>query len=382
MLITARHYRTDQPVQLELNGGIIEKIHPVSTAADASCPCIGPGLMDLQVNGYKGVDFNDPPVGEGNIQELVHSLWEQGVTSFFPTVITNSGPQIIHALKDIVLACEKDPEAGQSVCGIHLEGPFISPQDGPRGAHDKAYVQPPDWDLFSAWQEAAEGKIRLITLSPEWPGSNAFIEKCVQSGVKVSIGHTAADATQIQEAVAAGATLSTHLGNATHLLLPRHPNYIWEQLASETLWASIIADGFHLPDAVLKVFLKVKQGKSFLVSDTTRFAGLSPGIYTTHIGGKVKLDPEGRLSVYETPQALAGSAKSLLWCVEHLVKKEICTLAAAWDLASVQPAAFLGDLQPDALAPGMPADLVLFGKTEQGIRVLQTIKSGKIVFNQ
>ncbi|HEX7756317.1 MAG TPA: hypothetical protein VF421_13280, partial [Niabella sp.] len=153
-------------------------------------------------------------------------------------------------------------------------------------------------------------------------------------------------------------------------------------LASETLWASIIADGFHLPDAVLKVFLKVKQGKSFLVSDTTRFAGLSPGIYTTHIGGKVKLDPEGRLSVYETPQALAGSAKSLLWCVEHLVKKEICTLEAAWDLASVQPAAFLGDLQPDALAPGMPADLVLFGKTEQGIRVLQTIKSGKIVFNR
>ncbi|SDM82795.1 N-acetylglucosamine-6-phosphate deacetylase [Paenibacillus sp. yr247] len=163
----------------------------------------------------------------------------------------------------------------KSVIGIHLEGPYVSEEDGPRGAHDKAYVRDPDWEEFAQWQEASGHRIRLVTLAPERKGAIHFIKMLKEAGVAVSIGHTCASLDVLEQAVAAGATLSTHLGNASHPVLPRHPNYIWNQLAEDRLWGTFIADGHHLSPAVLKAMLRAKRDQKAKVKGYE---------YSSHIG--------------------------------------------------------------------------------------------------
>src|SRR5262249_46804632 len=153
-------------------------------------------------------------------------------------------------------ACEKDPQLARAIPGIHLEGPYISAEDGPRGAHARQHVRPPDWDEFCRLQDLAGGRIRLVTLAPETAGALPFIERLSRAGVVVALGHTAASGECIRDAIQAGARLSTHLGNGAHAVLPRHPNYIWEQLADDGLWASIICDGHHLPESVMRCILR------------------------------------------------------------------------------------------------------------------------------
>ncbi|MNI48365.1 N-acetylglucosamine-6-phosphate deacetylase [compost metagenome] len=285
-------------------------------------------------------------------------------------------------MESIARVCEEDPIAASGIAGIHLEGPFISPHDGARGAHSRNYVRAPDWDLFCRWQAASGDRIRILTLSPEWPGSADFIRLCTESGVTVSIGHTSATSEQIREAVECGARMSTHLGNGAHLTLPRHPNYIWEQLAQDQLWSCLIADGFHLPDQVLKVVLKVKGAKALLVSDAVSISGLAAGTYHTHIGGKVVLTPEGRLHTAENEQILAGSAQMQLWGIEHLLNRGITSLSDAWNMASIGPAGFMNLPSAAGLSPGAPADFVLFRMEGSHILLEQTYKSGERVYRR
>jgi len=378
MELIGRNYQDGENIRVVIKNGVIDCVYPHTT--EKNLPYIAPGLVDLQLNGYQGVDLNGPALVPEDVRRMVHTLWEQGVTSFFPTVITNATEMISGSLRVIAAACDRFPEVAAAVLGIHLEGPFISKEDGPRGAHKTVFVKAPDWDLLMSWQQDSGNRIKLITLSPEWPDSNAFIEKCVRAGIKVAIGHTAASREQIKKGTAAGMTLSTHLGNGCHQVLPRYPNYIWNQLATDQLWSSLIADGIHLPEDVLRVFLKVKPDTSFLVSDATHLAGMPPGCYRTHIGSEVVLEEAGRLYMKDSPGHLAGSAKSLVWCVSHLVRTGILSLAQAWDLASLKPLAFLDDRQICPFEAGRPADLVLFQQTANGIQVAETIKSGKPVF--
>ncbi len=297
-----------------------------------------PGLVDLQINGFGGVDFNDLALTADGVREAARLLAAEGVTAFLPTIITNAVETTERLLRTISNVESTD---GAAIVGVHLEGPFISPTDGARGAHPKEHVVPPDFELFQRFQEAAGGRIRLLTLSPEWDGSSAFIERCRATNVLVAIGHTQADDVQIREAVAAGATLSTHLGNGLPPTIPRHGNPIWSQLAEEKLWASVIADGFHLPESVFRVIQKVKGEKLILVSDSTKFAGMSPGRYRTPIGGEVVLTPEGRLHLAADERLLAGSAFSLRQMVETLWSRGWTTLEEAWRLASENPCRFL-----------------------------------------
>src|SRR5262249_41723291 len=193
-------------------------------------------------------------------QEIARSictLFSTGVTRFFPTVITGAPERMLGALRNLAAARESLPDGG-AMEAFHVEGPHISPEDGPRGAHPAGWVRPPRYYEFQRWQEAAQGHVRLVTLSPEWPGALRYIEQLTREGVVVAIGHTRATREQIHDAVSAGATLSTHLGNGAHAVLPRHPNYIWEQLAEDRLAASFIVDGFHLSDAFLRVALRAK----------------------------------------------------------------------------------------------------------------------------
>lgn len=375
--IEGRHYKTLVPVRVGIIGGLISKIEEINGCDNQTL--IAPGLVDLQVNGFQGIDFNEAHTTQEEVRQVTQSLWDVGVTTYFPTVITNSDERISASLHTISAACSNDQLVNQTVKGIHLEGPFISKDPGPLGAHPEAYVQGPNWDLFCKWQDKAEGRIKLLTMSPEWPGSVGFIRKCVESGVKVALGHTAASPLQIKEAVEAGASLSTHLGNAAHLMLPRHTNYIWEQLANDRLWCSCIADGFHLPEAVLKIVFRVKSGKCILVSDSTKFAGLDEGSYQSPIGGEVMLDSQGRLSLKAYPELLAGSAKPLLGCIAYLVRTKLLSLADALEMASIKPCQYLNPSVIPGLSPGSDADLMLLNQKNESLTVLKVIKSGQLV---
>lgn len=379
IMLRGRDYRTRQPVEIVAHDGIISQIRPVTGGQDL--PLIAPGLVDLQVNGYGGADFNSFPFTVDSVKNVTHALWQQGVTTFMPTVITNSADEITKMVATLAAACREFSEVEQSVAGIHLEGPFLSPQDGPRGAHNLAHIQAPDWAQFQRWQTAAEGRIRLITLSPEWPQADDFIRQCVAHHVVVSIGHTAASPEQIASAVKAGARMSTHLGNGAHLTLPRHPNYIWEQLAQDGLWCAMIADGEHLPLSVLKTFIRAKNGRALLVSDVTSHAGMPPGCYHSHIGGDVVLSAEGRLSMASNPALLAGSVQGLLHGVNTLVRNDIVPLSEAIQMASVRPASRLNLPVAQGFSPGAPLDAILLQQvSDNTLQLMATYKSGAEVW--
>ncbi len=184
---------------------------------------IAPGFIDLQVNGFAGVDYNDPNAQASAIAESIRNIFATGVTRFLPTIITGSEERMKGSLRNMAKAKAEFERAGmaegQAMEGFHVEGPHISPESGPRGAHPLEHIRPPDLEEFKRWQDAASGLIRLVTVSPEWEQAPRYIAELYRSGVVASIGHTKATSDQIKAAVDAGATMSTHLGNAAHSTL-------------------------------------------------------------------------------------------------------------------------------------------------------------------
>lgn len=342
---------------------------------------IAAGFVDIQVNGFAGVDYNSPAASVEDIACSIRCMYATGVTRFFPTVITGSPEDMTGALRNLARAKEAAPE-GVAMEAFHVEGPFISPDDGPRGAHPKRWVRPPDFEEFERMQEAAQGHIRLMTVSPEWPQAPRFIERLVSRGVVVSVGHTKADGGQIADAVGAGATLSTHIGNGAHAVLARHPNYIWEQLAEDRLTASFIVDGIHLGPAFLKTALRAKGvERAVLVTDAVMPAGCSPGRYKLgevdvelHADGSVRLVGENRL---------AGSALLMDRAVGNVMRLAGVSLRDAVTMAARNPArAGRIALRQRGLAVGERADLLRFRYHEdaQEIEVLETYVNGERVF--
>lgn len=332
---------TGQTVHLDVSANTLVS----SPCSEESVPddiYCGPGLIDIQVNGIAGVDFNTFPISEEGMLLAVQALLKDGVTSFFPTVITNSDEATIALLENLDQLCSQNPLIDSHVGGIHLEGPFISGSDGSRGAHDRRYIKAPDWDLFQRFREASGNRIKIVTLCPSWENAPSFISSCVKSNVIVAIGHTDASPENIRKAVDAGASLSTHLGNGAPLLLPRNSNFIFEQLAQDQLYTSLIADGFHLPGSFLKIALRMKQDQTILTSDSTMFAGMQPGIYNTHIGGKVVLEANGRLSLHKDQRLLAGAALSLLDGMNHILSLGLADIRQTWMYASLNPGRLIG----------------------------------------
>lgn len=388
MRVRGRLGETEKIADLRIADGRISNSAP----AELSEACeygnetlrLAPGFLDLQINGYGGVDFNDCDITTEKIADVTCALWRTGVTYFCPTVITESAEHISQCLTHLLRAAEESPEFARAFAGIHLEGPFISPEDGPRGAHPRQHVCPPDWEQFRRWQDAARGRIRIVTLSPEWPESIEFIERAAASDVLVAIGHTAASPAQIADAVRAGAKLSTHLGNGSHAKIDRHPNYIWEQLANDDLWASFIVDGHHLPPSVVKCFLRGKgMARSILVTDAIAAAGCAPGKYRL---GNVEVEVTGarRVCLPGTPY-LAGSALEMHDAVGKTVAYSDATLDDALRMASSNPAELLGLAgQRGRLEAGQRADLILFEWDEgaMALDVIATLVNGEIVYRK
>ena len=317
-----------------------------------------PGFVDLQVNGYAGHDLNAPPLRPETIAQMARAVFSTGTTSFAPTVITAAEADIVAALGAIAQARAADPLLARAIPYVHVEGPHISPHDGPRGAHVADYVRAPDVAEFARWQAACGGLVGLVTLSPHYPGACDYIAALTQSGVHVAIGHTDATPEQIVAAADAGAVLSTHLGNGVAGVLARHPNLIWAQLAEDRLCASFIADGHHLSAETLKPMLRAKGiERSILVSDATALAGMAPGIYQAPVGGKVMLGENGRLGVVGTP-FLAGAATPLARGVAFAASFCGLTLADAVRMATTNPGRLAGGI--GRLRLGEPADLVRF----------------------
>jgi N-acetylglucosamine-6-phosphate deacetylase len=359
MLIRARHAGNGNLLDVRCVAGRIASIGPAGSASpDRQAGWIAPALFDLQINGCDGRAFSSERLNLPSIRHIVAACRRHGIGAFCPTLITNSFEALIHGFSTLRRACEDHADLTAAMPVFHLEGPYISSEDGPRGAHPVKHVRSPDWDEFQRFQEAAGGHIRLVTLAPERHGAIAFIERLTASGVVVALGHTNANGRQIRDAIRAGARLSTHLGNGSHALLPRHDNYIWEQLAADELWASIICDGHHLPEAVIRCFLQVKTpARTILTCDAASLAGLPPGRYREW-DQEFEVLPEGKVVVPGTTY-LAGSWAFTDRCVANAVRLGGVSLAEAIEMASARPRQLLG-LPVNALEPAQPADVMLF----------------------
>lgn len=377
-----RRTDTGACVEVSAESGRIAAIKPI--ADDGRLPWLSPGWIDLQVNGFAGFDLNGETTTAEDVLGVTKAMFASGVAGYLPTVITGSFERMRQAVEAIRQARDSGAPAAAAICGIHVEGPYLSEEDGPRGAHDRRYIRDPDPDEFFRWQEAAGGLIRLVTIAPERRGAPAFIRELAAAGVAVSIGHTAASADQLDAAAAAGATLSTHLGNGAHPVLPRHPNYIWEQLADDRLHAMLIADGHHLPASTLKAMLRAKRERFIIVSDCVKFGGMAPGVYDSLIGSEVELLPSGRLQTTANPAILAGSAQPIDRGIEHAVRLGGVSLQEAVQAVTVRPAAAVGLRHCGVLEEGADASLTLFEFAEQAGRlsVAETVLKGRSVYKR
>lgn len=360
MHLIGRRYDNAEVVRLELKDGLIASLEKLAPNAYPSAPWLSPGFVDLQINGYGGQEFNDAHLTPEQVLAVSTAQDGCGVRRFLATLTTDSHEVLSHGMRTIARACEQFTDVRERVAGIHLEGPYLSREDGPRGAHPLQHCRPPDWDEFQRLQEAAEGRVRLLTISPEYDEAAPFISRVAASGVLVAIGHTAANSDQIRAAVDAGARMSTHLGNGAHGQIRRHPNYIWDQLADDRLTASLIVDGHHLPPAVVKSFVRAKTpGRCVLVSDITGMAGRPPGRYRTTGLGEVEMLEDGRLVVAGQRQYLAGAALPIGVGVANVMRFADVDLKTAVEMATSRPAELIGE-EPLNLAVGSRADLILF----------------------
>jgi len=385
MQLTGRHYETAESIVVTVADGKVTRVEPAGKKPASPLPYIAPGFVDLQVNGYGGQEFSALDLTPEKVARIVEQHAPFGVTALCPTVTTGSFETLAHGLRAIHRACNEYPQVARRMIGIHLEGPYISREDGARGAHPLEHCRPPDWDEFERLQASAGGQIRLVTLSPEYDAAPRFIAQAVASGVTVSIGHTAATSEQIRAAVDAGASLSTHLGNGAHGMLRRHPNYIWDQLADDRLTASLIVDGHHLPPAVVKTFVRAKTPeRCLLVSDESGLAGLPPGVYDTNLC-KLEILASGRVVIAGQDQLLAGASLPIGVGVANVMHFAGVDLPTAVHMASTTPAKIVRH-PAGGLKPGDVADLVLFdlvgiNGAPRELRVRATVSQGELIYD-
>jgi N-acetylglucosamine-6-phosphate deacetylase len=376
-------YLDKKPVSIEIKEGKIISIQPIARLSDESHPYyVAPGLIDNQVNGFAGVSFcfAGGELTKEGILKATKALWTKGVTSYLPTLTTNSKEVL---LRNFALLAGTKNEAALhgSIVGYHLEGPYISPEDGYRGAHPLRYVRKPDWNEFMQLYEASGGKILTVTIAPELEGAMEFIRNCTAKGIVVAIGHHNGTKSIIDEAVHNGAKIATHLGNGCANMINRHNNPLWPQLASDELMASIICDGFHLRDEEISVFYKVKgPQKTIITSDVTSFATLPPGEYKNEEGETIELTKEGMLRL-PSQNVLYGSASPISRGVARIIKVTGCSPGEAIQMASTNPARLYGLTDRGSIEPGKRADLILFEIGESELLIKKTYVEGKLVYD-
>ena len=386
-------YDTLAPVRVELAGPRVHRLTPLSTEqiADlgdraARLPWVSPGFVDVQVNGWNGQEFSSLELTPERVAKVTREHYPFGVTGYCPTLTTQSYACLAHGLGAIHRACEEIPEVARHVVGIHLEGPFFSKEDGPRGAHPKEHCQDPDFDAFRRLQDAAGGRIRILTMSCEFPNSAEFIAQVSETGVCVAIGHTGADGSQIRAAVDAGANSARISATAriaccgvTRTTSGTNSPRIDSRRASSST-------AHHLPGEVVKSMVRAKTPERVvLVSDVSGLAGLPVGRYTTS-GCELEILPDGRLVIAGQDQLLAGASLPIGFGIANVMRFAGVDLKEeAVTMASTRPARLI-DAPHGGLRPGDWADLALFhldGDISCGshsLRVQATIARGEVIF--
>ncbi|MGM0532371.1 MAG: N-acetylglucosamine-6-phosphate deacetylase [Bacteroidota bacterium] len=375
-------YRDEEPVKIEIADGKIVKIqHLQEDAMEGESPevYVAPGLVDIQINGYMGVDFTGADLTMDDVRKAIEELWKEGVTTILPTLTTNPHERL-HKNFTILSRALDDPEIGASIPGFHLEGPYISPEKGFRGAHLEKYVREPDWEEFMEYQNAAKDGIKLVAVAPEVEGAIPFIRKSVESGVEVTLAHHNGSAGEIKEAANAGASVSNHLGNGCANMIHRHNNPLWPQLAEDRLTPSIIADGSHLTPEEVQTFYKVKGPDNLiLVSDAVNLAGLPPGEYKR---GEREVVLTEEVVEYPAENVLAGAASPLSKCVANMLKFTRCSIKEAIRMASTNPARQFDLDEIGEISQGKRADLILFTMEEGEMVIQKTIVAGEEVYSK
>ena len=298
------------------------------------------GYVDLQVNGFAGIDFTSRVLSARGIDQVGRDLFDRGTTAYCPTVITSSMATYTHCLP--LLAAHRGTPSVATNLGIHLEGPFLNPTDGTRGVHPREFIQPPSIEVFERLRDLAEDRIVILTLAPEIDGAIELIEHVVQNtGTIVSIGHSAATPAEIRLAIDAGATLATHVGNGIADQIHRHENTLWPILSDDRITAMLITDGYHLPDEFIRVALKAKGANRIIItSDVVHLAGCNPGKYDFH-GVEVVLEENGRLH-REGAYQLSGSSCTMLECMNHLASLDVLVESEFSDVGANNALRLLG----------------------------------------
>ncbi len=375
--IKALLYSNRQPISIEIDNGIISAINSLTKLTNKDL-YVAPGLFDNQINGYLGVGFTSSNLTTETMVQAVKGIQRTGITTFLPTVITASNEQLLMAFANLAEA-SKHPEIAPSIPGFHLEGPYISPMEGYRGAHSIENIRLPDWDEFKKINEAAEGKILQVTLAPELDGAIEFIQKCVENNIVISLGHHNATSEKIKEAVDAGARTVTHLGNGCANTINRFENPFWSQLAEDRLMASIIVDGFHLPPQQVKTFFKAKgRDKLIITSDITDLAGMPPGKYVWD-GKDVVLTDDG-IILYAKENCFAGASLPQIVGVNNMMKFTGCSIEEAIDMTTKNPSRLYGLNDRGEIAVNKRADFILFTIEDDQIVIKETIVGGETVY--
>ena len=307
------------------------------------------GLVDLQVNGYKGVHFSDINLTRDDFVMACRGVFEAGTTAFLPTMITSPKEVYEHNLP-IMASVLKEDEFRGKLLGFHIEGPFISEQDGARGAHDAQWISKPDVDFLKQLIDWAGGQVKLLTIAADPDGAEQLARYAVSQGIAVSLGHQMASVANLARLAQAGAVSLTHLGNGVPAMLSRHENPIWAGLGNDDLIAMIITDGHHLPVSILKTIIRAKRPeRCIIVSDASSPAGLPAGKYEA-LGHQVVLEEDGLLRDLTTGY-LGGSSASMLQCMNHLASLNLVSQDELFAMGFDNPLALIG-LGPDDVAQG------------------------------
>lgn len=370
-------YLDGKAVSVEIVDGVISQVKAIKVGSDFPEFYLAPGLIDIQINGYMGVDFSDQDLSPDQMHEATFALWKEGVTSYLPTVITRDHERLVRSFSLLSETLEDDI-ISMSIPGFHLEGPYLSPVKGYRGAHPEQHIRLPDWEEFTVFQESAQQGIKLVTVAPEMEGAIPFIQKSHESGVVVSLAHHNGTPEDIDQAVEAGASFSTHLGNGCANEINRHHNPLWPQLSNDGLSISIIADGSHLTKEEVRTFYKVKGPEgTILVSDALSFAGLPLGTYEKD-GEIYELTSE--VVKFPSENVLAGAATPLSRCIGKVMDFTQCSLADAIHMASTNPAKLMGLDHLGEIKEGKRADLILFTMEGGEMHIQKTWVAGKVVY--